>query len=81
MCVLLYSLSGKDDFPVKKECGGTSSTQRFQKRTPEVHQKSNAFKSHNPSFTVSMRRSYINQNLLVCSLLAESGPSQLMINY
>ncbi|KAK9901789.1 hypothetical protein M0R45_001970 [Rubus argutus] len=53
----------KEDFPVKKEWGGTPSTQRFQKRTPEVHQKANAFKSHNPSFKMSIRHSYINQNL------------------
>ncbi|KAK9929696.1 hypothetical protein M0R45_026784 [Rubus argutus] len=57
-------MKSKDDFPVKKEWGGTSSTQRFQKRTPEVHQKANAFKSHNPSFTMSIRHSYINQNLM-----------------
>ncbi|KAI5319449.1 hypothetical protein L3X38_039157 [Prunus dulcis] len=71
--------SGEDDLPTKKDFGGSSSSQIFLKRTPDVlgrmHpltksekalalQRANAFKSENPYCLVAIQPSYILKHYL-----------------
>ncbi|CAL2273655.1 unnamed protein product [Prunus armeniaca] len=77
--ILLYSLTGEDDLPTKKDFGGSSSSQTFLKRTPDVlgrmHpltksekalalQRANAFKSENPYCLVAIQPAYILQQYM-----------------
>lgn len=80
-CILL---TGKDDYPAKLGSGSTSSTRRFEKRTPGflggirplpesgnaiALQRANAYKSQHPfSVIVAMKPSYITGFLLVSFL-------------
>lgn len=80
-CILL---TGKDDYPAKLGSGSTSSTRRFEKRTPGclgsigplpksgkgiALQRANAYKSQHPfSVIVAMKPSYITGYILVSFL-------------